>query len=96
MTHKNEKSVPDYQELLRDYAARRPKYSGEELEARHQNFQTAFAINQLEGAGNLTPQDISLSALWIDGRIDDEEYLQLCLLKTHQGGKKLGALQPIG
>jgi len=73
-----------FDELLSEYQARGAQFVGEELERRRNEFDLAFGMNRLEGAGLASSEDNIVAELWISGRITDKEYLELCVLTLQQ------------
>jgi hypothetical protein len=73
-----------FTELLAEYKTRDPQFGGNELERRRLEFQSAFGMNRLEGAGIASEEETQAAELWMTGRISDSEYIELCALTLTQ------------
>ncbi len=78
MQRVRKKKPEDLEELLAFYDEREAKYTGPELDQRRTEFETAYGMNRLEGAGSISDIETRIAELWITGRVTDKEYIDLC------------------
>ncbi len=75
---------PGFIERLEEYQAREAVFSGDALAAREIEFNKAYALNRLEGAGWKSEIDTMIADIWITGRVTKEEYFELCALLAQE------------
>lgn len=78
MNRVRKKSDQELEGLLSEYGARPARFSDDEQKRRHTEFEDAYGMNRLEGAGNKSEVEDLIKNLWVSGRISDKEYFELC------------------
>jgi hypothetical protein len=71
----------DFATALAFYQARQPRYTGEALARRRDDWEQAVGISKLDG---LPAPDDTIAELWITGRVTDREHLALVKLAAQE------------